>query len=150
MEQQEKQTKNGSKELKSLVSKVALCNSQHFSHHFSLVIANKDDKIKELQKEIDELQNYRIENDLLKDKVAKMEERVAEYKTLISQFDYSKTIARKVEKDKYGIMILHFRRIFLDQLVKKKRSTDPADSSHYVHISKYHKLKDNLISEKCK
>lgn len=35
-------------------------------------------------------------------------------------------------------------------MVKKKKSTDPSDSSHYVPITKYHKLKDDLISEKCK
>lgn len=59
----------------------------------------------------------------------------------IKSFNIATTMARKVEKDKAH---------FLDQLIKKKRSTDPADSSHYIHISKYNKLKDELIAEKCK
>jgi hypothetical protein len=42
-------------------------------HHMSFVVTNRDDKIKELKDEIIKLQDLRIENDVLKTKMFKME-----------------------------------------------------------------------------
>ncbi|CAI2371103.1 unnamed protein product [Moneuplotes crassus] len=125
----------------SLVKKISLCNSENVTHHLSQVVSDKEVKIGELKEEISYLQDLRVENDILRGKVKQLEDKVVDLETEINLFDYSKTVARKVEKDK---------KTFLDQLVKKRRSTNPADSSHYVHISKFHKLKDTLIAEKCK
>mmetsp|Transcript_22071 Transcript_22071/g.19639 ORF Transcript_22071/g.19639 Transcript_22071/m.19639 type:complete len:129 (+) Transcript_22071:235-621(+) len=127
------------KEIKSLTDRIAFRSSENMPHHLGLEFKRQEDKIKELKQEISSLQDLRIDNDILRTKMKQMQTKNLDMRLEIKQFDYSKTVARKVERDK---------QVFLDQLIKKKRSTDPADSSHYVHITKYHKLKDEMIAEK--
>ena len=75
----------------------------------------------------------------MKVRLAQAEAKCIELQEQISSFNTANTMARKVEKD---------RQVYLDQLIKKKASTSPEDSKHYIHISKFYTLKDQLIQVK--
>lgn len=105
-----------------------------------MVIQNKDAKIKELEGVIEGLQYLRVENDVLNNKMHQMEKKMFELTQQIKSFNQASTIARKIE---------HNHQNFYDQLMKMKRSTSPNDSNDYIHITKFRKLKEQLMAEKC-
>lgn len=133
------------------VNKVQFNQSKHLKNHLFKIISEKDDKIKELEREIEKLQDLRVENEVMRTKMIKMgnfllgliitlEKRIADLQQEILSHNKATTIARKVERD---------HEMFIRQLMNKKRSTSPEDSRDYIHVTKYRELKDKLIAEKC-
>lgn len=60
------------KELKVILNtsmKINFNRSDNISHHFFKIIKSKDERIADLEQEIERLQDYRIENDVLNNKL---------------------------------------------------------------------------------
>lgn len=97
---QEEDIQLGNKNLESVVNKMVFRTSENVTHHLTKIINDKDDKIKLLQENLDKCHTAVLENELLKGKINQLENKIADLKGKINQFDYSKVIARKVENDK--------------------------------------------------
>ena len=57
------------KEILNSAMRLNFARSDNISHHLINIIKSKDERIKDLEIEIERLQDYRIENDVLKNKL---------------------------------------------------------------------------------